>query len=207
MTEEDGLRVRALVIRRSVTIFEVLAALGRKVEGETTQQILCPNPQHPERRPSARVYEDSNHVHCFACGRTWDAVGLVQTVRGCGFAEAIVWLEVAFGIGTVDGLLMVEALADLQPRRDVNAQFAACEARIRSARSRLGATQYHRLWLVLDTARERWETGRLDVDDLDEVLGTLLSRVEDAACLPSSSTASDPPRSACSAPVRPGLAS
>lgn len=201
MTEDDGLRVRALVIRQSVTIFEVLAALGRKLEGEGTQQILCPNPQHPERRPSARVYEDSNHVHCFACGRTWDAVGLVQTVRGCGFAEAIVWLEVAFGINTADGLLMVEALADVRPRRDVNAQFAACEGRIRGAKARLGAAQYHRLWLVLDTARERWETGRLDVDDLDEVLGTLLSRVEDATCSPSSSTASAARSFGSSAPV------
>ena len=199
---EDGLRVRALVIRQAVTIFEVLRALGREVEGEGTQQILCPNPEHPERRPSARVYEDSHHVHCFACGRTWDAVGLVQVVRGCGFAEAVAWLEAGFGIGTADGLLMVEALADLQPRRDVPAAFAAAEGRIRAAKRAVGASRYHRLWLALDTARAQWETGRLAVTDLDEVLGAILLAVETTTCSPSSSTDTGGPPCAPSTPLR-----
>jgi hypothetical protein len=191
-SEADGLRVRALVLKEAVTIFEALRALGRGVDGEGTQQILCPNPQHPERRPSARVYEDSNHVHCFACGRTWDVVGLVEVVRGCGFAEAVVWLEAAFGIGAADGLLMVAALADLQPRRDVVTMFEMCEGRIRAAKVALGPSKYHRLWLALDTARERFETGRLGVDDLDPIFHSCLALVEAATCSPSSSTATTP---------------
>jgi hypothetical protein len=46
----------------------------------------CPNPSHDDVIPSASI--DATGWHCHACGSKGDAIGLVQLVTGCTFAEA-----------------------------------------------------------------------------------------------------------------------
>lgn len=46
----------------------------------------CPNPSHDDIIPSASI--DATGWHCHACGSKGDAIGLVQLVTGCTFAEA-----------------------------------------------------------------------------------------------------------------------
>ncbi len=38
--------------------------------------IRCPGGTHEDRHPSAKIYP--TRIHCFTCGRSWDAVDLVE---------------------------------------------------------------------------------------------------------------------------------
>lgn len=60
--------------------------------------ILCPN--HEERNPSCRVYED--HAHCYTCGVHIDAYRFLMLVTGCTFMEAAQQLSDRTGI-SLDG--------------------------------------------------------------------------------------------------------
>lgn len=52
------------------------------------RSFRCPSPGHDDRDPSARYYADDNTVHCFGCGKTWDAFSLVGELDGiAGFAD------------------------------------------------------------------------------------------------------------------------
>ena len=56
--------------------------------------MTCPNPEHPDRHPSAHITKDQRGWKCFACGA---AGGVLDTVVCFGFAsdrkEAASWLE------------------------------------------------------------------------------------------------------------------
>ena len=43
---------------------------------------------HSDARKSARIYPDTNTMHCFAEGRSWDPVAVVAEQEGIGMAEA-----------------------------------------------------------------------------------------------------------------------
>lgn len=52
------------------------------------RSFRCPSPDHEDSTPSARYYSDAHTVHCFGCGKTWDAFSLVGMLYGLtGFVE------------------------------------------------------------------------------------------------------------------------
>lgn len=70
---------------------------------------LCPF--HPEKSPSFTVYPDSQHYHCYGCGKSGDVFTFLQEREGLGFREAMealaeragVPLEGVFSRGARDG--------------------------------------------------------------------------------------------------------
>lgn len=167
----DGLAIKANIIKAAVSIFDVLAKLGKEVQGKETQQILCPNPQHPERRPSARVYEDSNHVHCFGCGRTWGPVDVVRLVRGISEEAAVEWLSLHFALPDL-GSMAPTVIGTIvgHKRPDYGSLVTHISGLIVRYRERMGASRFHRCWLALDTAVVSYTKGKMDAEDFELAL-------------------------------------
>ena len=46
------------------------------------RSFRCPSPEHDDSDPSAHYYENGHTVHCFGCGKTWDAFQLVGELDG-----------------------------------------------------------------------------------------------------------------------------
>ena len=50
-------------------------------------------PFHKDRLPSMHLYRDSNTVHCFSCGRSFDTIGFIRERDGLSFQEAVKALQ------------------------------------------------------------------------------------------------------------------
>jgi len=89
-------------IRAQVPIVDVLYRYGYAVhpDGEDReQQFSCDlHGDGADTKPSARVYPESSSFHCFACGRSRDAITLVREKEGVTFWEAVKWLESQYGL-------------------------------------------------------------------------------------------------------------
>ena len=53
----------------------------------------CLNPEHKDEHPSMHVMKNKTHCHCFACGKTYDLIGLVMEDKECSFEEALTFLH------------------------------------------------------------------------------------------------------------------
>lgn len=72
----------------------------------------CPSPEHDDRTPSARYYENGHTVHCFGCQRTWDVFTLIGEVDGIeGFAAQ------AEAVAEIVGYRLNESVADPKKKR------------------------------------------------------------------------------------------
>ena len=89
-------------IRAEVPIVDVLYEYGYHVhpDGEDReQQFSCDlHGDGADTKPSARVYPDSASFHCFACGRSRDAITLVREKEGIDFWPAVKALEARYGL-------------------------------------------------------------------------------------------------------------
>jgi DNA primase len=90
----DGLRDR--INLEAVTIALLGPAPGRR--GQRGGRLLwwkCPF--HDDANPSFCVTPLRRMWHCFGCGATGDAVGLVMRLKSCPFPEAVRWLDQFMG--------------------------------------------------------------------------------------------------------------
>jgi hypothetical protein len=89
-------------IRAEVPIVDVLYGYGYHVhpDGEDReQQFSCDlHGDGADTKPSARVYPDSASFHCFACGRSRDAITLVREKEDVEFWQAVKMLESKYGL-------------------------------------------------------------------------------------------------------------
>jgi DNA primase len=89
-------------IRAEIPIVDVLYDYGYRVhpDGEDReQQFSCDlHGDGADRTPSARVYPESASFHCFACGRSRDAITLVREKEGVEFWQAVKMLESKYGL-------------------------------------------------------------------------------------------------------------
>lgn len=89
-------------IRAEVPIVDVLYEYGYRVhpDGEDReQQFSCDlHGDGADTKPSARVYPDSASFHCFACGRSRDAITLVREKESVDFWQAVKMLEAKYGL-------------------------------------------------------------------------------------------------------------
>src|ERR1051326_4393592 len=62
-------------------------------------RCLCPNPDHPEARPSAAINLELNAVKCQACGFKGDAISIIMGQRKVGYREAVRYAEEVISAG------------------------------------------------------------------------------------------------------------
>ena len=120
-------------IRAEVPIVDVLYDYGYRVhpDGEDReQQFSCDlHGDGSDTKPSARVYPESASFHCFACGRSRDAITLVREKEGVEFWQAVKMLEAKHNLLTKFALRHVHELfgpavlerLDLSVRLDLSA--------------------------------------------------------------------------------------
>lgn len=70
-------------------LLQVLDFYGIEVR---RKKILCPFPGHNDRHIGNCSVTDRGYIHCFACGKNTDAIGLVSIKEGLGFSDAIEYL-------------------------------------------------------------------------------------------------------------------
>lgn len=82
-------------INHGVSIASVMESLG--LGCSTRKNIPCPAPDHPDKKPSARIYTDRNICRCFSCNRTFSVIDVVQISLGTDWKEACDYLIENFG--------------------------------------------------------------------------------------------------------------
>lgn len=89
-------------IREEIPIVQVLHDYGYQVDpdgADREQQFSCDlHGDGSDGKPSARAYPGSASFHCFACGRSRDAITLVREKEGIEFWPAIKKLESEYGL-------------------------------------------------------------------------------------------------------------
>ena len=89
-------------IRSEIPIVRVLHDYGYSVDpdgADREQQFSCDlHGDGSDGKPSARAYPGSSSFHCFACGRSRDAITLVREKEGLEFWPAIRKLESDYGL-------------------------------------------------------------------------------------------------------------
>ena len=72
-------------IKSHLSLLTVLAHYN--IEPDKHHQIKCPF--HNDDKPSCKIYPETNTYHCFACGKTGDAIQFIQDKEGITKHEAI----------------------------------------------------------------------------------------------------------------------
>lgn len=89
-------------IRAEIPIVDVLYDYGYRVHpdgDDREQQFACDlHGDGSDSKPSARVYPEGGSFHCFACGRSRDAITLVREKEGVEFWQAVKMLEAKYGL-------------------------------------------------------------------------------------------------------------
>lgn len=100
-------------LREELQITEVLSWYG--YEPSKNRFYKCPDPNHPDKNPSASV--KNNRCHCFSCGRTFDALAVVMENEPCSFVEALEKAVDTFGLSTACYTLASEAQEEREDDR------------------------------------------------------------------------------------------
>ncbi len=170
---EIGLKARIERIKATVSIFDVLDAVGKRADHASTHQIKCP--VHRDKTPSARVYAETNHIFCFRCAKSWDVVALVAEIQRTTTPDACSWLETRFALapmGTISPQLVGAALA-ATVRPDFSESVKELEKLIQSCRDSMGANHFHKAWIALDLAQAAYGAGGLDVQGFVKTLADI----------------------------------
>lgn len=84
-------------VKDGVSIFEVAEHFGVKLQGHRTQQLRCPF-HGVDRKPSARIFSETDSFHCWACGRDGDQIWMAMEFLEEPFGKAISYLAKVFEI-------------------------------------------------------------------------------------------------------------
>lgn len=169
---------RAKRIKDKAPILELLHEYGYAVtlNPERDQQFSCDlHGDGVDGKPSARVYADSDHWYCFACGKQRDVISTVMEKEGVSFSKACRMLEMKYKIPFE--MPDKEAPMDLGLRRgDVRKikkedlhSFLMLVTKERS----LSMDQTLKLWESYDCIDTMHVSGKID----DSKLGQLLSKL------------------------------
>jgi len=89
---------------KAIPITEVAQRLGLEVRNNRMRCFYPQNHAHGDRTPSISLSLERNRYRCWVCESVkGDAIDLVRQVQGCGFSEAIQWLESHFQVSTKRG--------------------------------------------------------------------------------------------------------
>lgn len=161
-------------IRSEVPIIRVLYDYGYGVSpdgGNREQQFSCDlHGDGLDSTPSARVYPESASFHCFACGRSRDAITLVREKEGLDFWPAIKKIEAEYGLPPLPwsedeepgGIPRHRSLSDELRESKPNSTKESAEAKFRRIRSLVSNAYLERqvpasicadLWSLYDKAK------------------------------------------------------
>lgn len=171
-----SVELRAESLRRQLSIFDVMEKLSIEFLHRGTHQVPCPF-HGEDRKPSARIYADTNKIYCFTCARGWDVLGTVQAKRECSFSDAVSWLEVEFKIEYAgDGLAsLVQSKLDHVPRPQLEQFYLMVEDRLIAARDILDLDKYCKYLTALDLVSYRLTQNTLSYEDAVQHLKKLLA--------------------------------
>jgi len=96
---------RASRIQELVPILDVLYEYGYRIDpgNLNPQQFSCDlHGSGMDRKPSGRVYPESNNWYCWGCGKSRDAIETVREKEHISFSEACRNLEKRFNLPEVD---------------------------------------------------------------------------------------------------------
>ena len=156
----DAWALRAMAIREQVSMADVFTMVD--CDAGRGGVMRCPNPAHTDAHPSAKFYADSDKVHCFTCGQTWDVIGIVMLRHGLSFPDAITAIEQAFGLAEATDASLVGAVLRRHGHVDCSQLLELTERRVLSSRGRCALPQYARLWRAYDTARVQYGARQID---------------------------------------------
>lgn len=75
---------------KQVPIIDLLPAGSAPHTTSLSPSIRCPLPDHEDKSPSAKVYDDTNSFYCFGCKTGGDTIDLVQHLHpDYSFKEAV----------------------------------------------------------------------------------------------------------------------
>ncbi|MBD3262159.1 MAG: hypothetical protein GF334_10925 [Candidatus Altiarchaeales archaeon] len=98
-------RKRANRIFKEVPILQVLYDYGYYIDADNPnpQQFSCDlHGSGMDRKPSGRVYPESNNWHCWGCGKSRDSIETVREKEHVTFDQACKILEKKYGLPEVD---------------------------------------------------------------------------------------------------------
>ena len=84
MSKHSRLKVEQTYLHKKLSIVSVLKDLGFSVAPNKNFQCVF----HADRLASARVYEDTNTVYCFACSKSWNCIDFYSEYKKISKEEA-----------------------------------------------------------------------------------------------------------------------
>lgn len=97
--ELKNYRRRIERVRQNVTMAMLVKHYGGRIWNETRPcQIRCIFLDHDDLHPSARIFPDSNVLHCFVCGFHGDVLDVVQRYHQIDRLAALQYLEETFNL-------------------------------------------------------------------------------------------------------------
>lgn len=185
-------RLRVESVHQRVSAYDVLRSNGvelRQMADDREEQFSCPF-HGEDRKPSARVYPESNrspsHAWCFVCQERWDAITLWRKFNGGEdktFSRVLSEIEQAYNLTTPEmpkeGVYN-EAKTD-RALEDFDRLYDTCEVRLRQARVAYEHSEdlvgYLQVGSVLDKIRYRVDKETMTVAKAMDVLQQVLDRV------------------------------
>ena len=96
-SDMPSLKYNSREINKDIPIEEVMS----RYAGSTMQRnkkFHCPNPQHPDKNPSATVNHDRNTCRCWSCATTFTPITVVMQNCDLPFPQACERLVEDFGL-------------------------------------------------------------------------------------------------------------
>ena len=83
------------VIKESVPVLDAARELGLDVD----MHGRCPCPVHHGEKNNCKLYPGNRGFYCFTCHASGGTIDLVRQVNGCGFMDAVRWINDTFRLG------------------------------------------------------------------------------------------------------------
>ena len=182
----DRSKRRVSRIRKAVDLGIVLEQYGYPIRSGTDreQQFSCDlHGDGQDSRPSARYYPDSFSWHCFACGKSRDAVSTVMEKEGLGFRQALDTLERRFALPSLPEVEEQQPIL-VRPGLDTKAAIFRIQRLLQNATDErdLPMETVLALWEAFDFAVYKFRKKAINEGALIKALGHVHTRMMEALC-------------------------
>ena len=192
---QEWIERRVESVRQKYTTYQCLIENGfSDVLGDEASavQISCPLPEHgPDRRPSARYYpsggrRDYDHVHCFKCKASLDAINLYSRLKGQKFMDALSALERRFGIKLprkpeplpIAAPINKDANFVSEKWSDIPAVLTLLENKLKRIRDRCSLIDYVKFCRVIDVIQWDYERIRKATPEMATILSRCMQMMD-----------------------------
>lgn len=105
-----GIRYDIKGINQDVDIKSLLSHYG--FSPNKKNKLRCPSINHTDKEPSASVHPSKNFCHCFACGATYNPIGLVMELEQCSLPKACNIIIKEYGLKLNDYAIVDEEISN-----------------------------------------------------------------------------------------------